>query len=191
MDSGLEFTRGFERIRLGVAGTVVARADRDWLRGLLIEAIRADIFLRQDLERLLERDIGTRALRDLTIEGLAERAADRFAGLPAVIEHVVPPVSGRKAPPAPPAEPVPNAVPRQENPTGVPVVEKDHWIVVELVGENGEPIPGELCRITLPDGDIVERHTDSRGRVEEYGLEAGDCTVEFPDLDQEAWEAVA
>lgn len=191
MDSGLEFTRGFERIRLGVPGTIIARADRDWLRATLAEAMGRDIFLRQEVERLLERDLGHRTVRGLDLAGLAERAADRFAGLPALIEHVVPPISGRKAPPAPPPEPVPNAVPRQDNPTGVPVVEKDHWIVVELLGENGEPIPGELCRITLPDGDIIERHTDSRGRVEEYGITAGDCIVEFPELDQDAWEAMA
>ncbi|MDW3207845.1 MAG: hypothetical protein R8L07_20105 [Alphaproteobacteria bacterium] len=84
---------------------------------------------------------------------------------------------------------VTDAVEPEENPTGVPAKkEKDHFIIVELVGENGEPIPNELCRITLPDGEIVERETNSQGKVEEYGIEEGDCTIEFPDLDKDAWE---
>ena len=185
----LDFQIGFERVRLGLSGRVVARAERDWLRAILREGLR-DTLVRRDVERLLERDLGPRAVGGLDTDALVERMADRLEGLPAVIEHIIPPVSGRRAPPAPPPQPVANAVPRQANPTGVPLVAKDHWIVVELVGENGEPIPGERCRITLPDGDVIERHTDSRGRVEEYGIIAGDCVIEFPDLDQDAWEAM-
>ncbi|MEC9266480.1 MAG: hypothetical protein VX464_10520 [Pseudomonadota bacterium] len=84
---------------------------------------------------------------------------------------------------------VTESVQPEENPTGVPAKkDKDHFIIVELVGENGEPIPNELCRITLPDGEIVERETNSQGKVEEYGIEEGDCTIEFPDLDKDAWE---
>lgn len=84
---------------------------------------------------------------------------------------------------------VTEAIEPEENPTGVPKKkEKDHWIIVELLGENGEPIPNELCRITLPDGQIVERETNSQGRVEEYMIIEGDCSIEFPELDKDAWE---
>jgi len=81
------------------------------------------------------------------------------------------------------------AVEPEENPTGVPAKkEKDHFIIVELLGENGEPIPNEPCKITLPDGEVIERETDSQGRVEEYNVVEGNCDVEFPELDKDAWE---
>lgn len=81
------------------------------------------------------------------------------------------------------------AIEPEEKPTGIPKKkEKDHWIIVELLGENGEPIPNELCRITLPDGQVIERETNSLGRVEEYHIVKGDCAIEFPELDKDAWE---
>lgn len=96
----------------------------------------------------------------------------------------IPPSNQSDAPP-----PIEDAVPPEQNPTGVPKQkEKDHWIVVELVGENGEPIPSELCRVTTPDGDVIERETDIQGKVEVRQISAGDCMVEFPELDKDAWE---
>ena len=87
------------------------------------------------------------------------------------------------------AETQTEAVEQGEDSTGVSEDKsKDHWIVVELVGENDEPIPNELCRITTPDGDVVEQETDSKGQVEVQQISVGDCIVEFPELDQDAWE---
>ena len=82
------------------------------------------------------------------------------------------------------------AVEPEENPTGVPAKkERDHWITVELVGENGEPIPNEAVKVTDPGGGEHEGETDSQGQFTVTGIPEGDCTITFPELDQEAWEA--
>lgn len=62
------------------------------------------------------------------------------------------------------------------------------WIEVELVGEDGKPIPGERYRVTLPDGSVAEGSLDQNGMARVEGFEPGSCKVTFPDLDQDAWE---
>ncbi|HEU0120511.1 MAG TPA: hypothetical protein VFQ91_08305 [Bryobacteraceae bacterium] len=59
-----------------------------------------------------------------------------------------------------------------------------HWIEIELVGEDGNPIPWERFRLVLPGGDIVEGALDDKGyaRVDCH-TQSGECTVTFPDLD--------
>lgn len=145
------------------------------------------------LRRFLGDEQGSAAANRLEPSDLRRAAAQRI-GHGWLVEVVRAAPSGwstKTQPPKVAAEAATEAVPPPENPTGVPEKkEKDHFIVVELVGENGEPIPNELCRLTLPDGQVVERETDSRGRVEENNIPGGDCTVEFPDLDKDAWEAV-
>jgi hypothetical protein len=121
-------------------------------------------------------------------EAIAEVARHLSHGWAVEIDRILP-VGGWSDPDPPPPEPVPEAVEPEANPTGVPAKKvKDHFIIVELVGENGEPIPNELCKITLPGGDVIERETNSEGKVEEYNIEEGDCVIEFPELDMEAWE---
>ena len=67
--------------------------------------------------------------------------------------------------------------------------EKASWIEIELVGEDGEGIPGEKYRITLPDGETVAEGTlNGKGLVRIEGIEKGECKVCFPNLDKEAWE---
>ena len=63
---------------------------------------------------------------------------------------------------------------------------KKSWIEVELVGEDGKPIPGERYKITLPDGKTAAEGTlDQKGFVRVEGFEPGQCKVTFPDLDKE------
>ena len=62
------------------------------------------------------------------------------------------------------------------------------WIEIELVGEDNKGIPGELYKITLPDGKVQEGRLDSRGRARLEGMDPGKCKVEFPNLDKDAWE---
>lgn len=58
-----------------------------------------------------------------------------------------------------------------------------HWIAIELVDQDGEPIANEPVIITLPDGRRIERVLNYQGAVRVDGIaEAGDCTVEFPRL---------
>lgn len=62
------------------------------------------------------------------------------------------------------------------------------WVEIELLGMDGSAIPGELYRITLPDGTAVEGRLNERGRARVSGIDPGACTVTFPALDIEAWE---
>lgn len=122
-------------------------------------------------------------------EDILQQAAHHFSSGWYCVLNRVPSRSGGQAAEGETVEYVTEAIEKEENPTGVPAKKvKDHWIIVELLGENGEPIPNELCRITLPDGQTVERDTNSLGRVEEYMIVQGDCVIEFPDLDKDAWE---
>jgi hypothetical protein len=66
--------------------------------------------------------------------------------------------------------------------------EQRSWVEVWLVGENDEPISGELCEIELPDGKIVTRKTNRIGLVRLDDIPApGRCKVRFPGLDEAAW----
>ena len=65
---------------------------------------------------------------------------------------------------------------------------KTSWIEIELVGEDDEPIPGEKCKITLPDDTVAERTLDEKGCTRVEGFEKGTCKICFPELDEEAWE---
>ncbi|MEQ8601909.1 MAG: carboxypeptidase-like regulatory domain-containing protein [Marivibrio sp.] len=84
------------------------------------------------------------------------------------------------------------AVEPDARPTGVPAKKvRDHWITVELVGEDGEPIPNEAVTVSDPAGDDHEGETDSQGRFTVTGIPEGDCQVAFPELDKDAWEAAS
>ncbi len=66
---------------------------------------------------------------------------------------------------------------------------KRSWIEIELVDEEGDPVPGEKYRITLSDGQTqAEGALDEKGFARLEGIEPGTCRVTFPDLDQEAWK---
>jgi type VI secretion system secreted protein VgrG len=66
---------------------------------------------------------------------------------------------------------------------------KKHWIEIELVNEDGDAVPGERYRITLPDGTTVADGTlDDKGWARVDHIDPGTCQVTFPNLDREAWE---
>jgi uncharacterized protein (DUF2345 family) len=66
-----------------------------------------------------------------------------------------------------------------------------HWLEVELLGEDGAAIAGERCEITLPDGEVLRRKTDASGLVRVPRIAtAGDCEIRFPDIDAGAIEAL-
>ncbi|MBX9601184.1 MAG: hypothetical protein K2X35_09270 [Bryobacteraceae bacterium] len=68
---------------------------------------------------------------------------------------------------------------------------KPHWIEIQLIGEDGKPLPWEEYRVELPDGKVVKGFLDENGtaRIEHIST-PGSCKVSFEDLDQEAWETV-
>ena len=66
--------------------------------------------------------------------------------------------------------------------------EKTHWIAIELVDEDGKPVPDEDYRITLPDGSVVEGSLDSKGKDRIDGIDAGTCKVTFIARDRKDWK---
>lgn len=69
----------------------------------------------------------------------------------------------------------------------------EHYsVAIVLVGEDDEPIVGERYRVKVPGGKAIEGKTDHDGRAFLWGLaRAGDCEIEFPDLDADAWEPLS
>ena len=63
-----------------------------------------------------------------------------------------------------------------------------HWIEIDLVGEDDQPIPNEKYCVILPDNQKIEGRLDKNGwaRIESPKIE--DCQVTFPDLDALAWD---
>lgn len=66
---------------------------------------------------------------------------------------------------------------------------KTHWIEIELVDENGDPVAGEAYEITMPDGSVASGTLDNKGRARHENIPVeGTCKVTFPKLDKDAWE---
>lgn len=63
------------------------------------------------------------------------------------------------------------------------------WIEIELIDDNGDPVPGEAFRIVLPDGRVVRGHLDSDGRARFGNIDPGTCEVSFPGIDAPEWDA--
>ncbi|MEI9974729.1 MAG: hypothetical protein WDO73_23370 [Ignavibacteriota bacterium] len=66
-----------------------------------------------------------------------------------------------------------------------------HWIAIEMVDEEDEPVAWTAYKVTLPNGDIATGYLDAdgRARIEQIPV-AGACKIEFPDLDKDAWEFI-
>jgi hypothetical protein len=63
------------------------------------------------------------------------------------------------------------------------------WIEVVLVDAAGRPVPGERCRLQLPDGSVRTATLDGDGRLRVDGIDPGTCEVSFPDRDGADWRA--
>jgi len=62
------------------------------------------------------------------------------------------------------------------------------WIAIELLGEDGKPIPGVAYQVTLPDGSTRDGTLDNTGKAMIRGIDPpGQCGVTFPQLDQQTW----
>ncbi len=66
--------------------------------------------------------------------------------------------------------------------------EEKSWVEIELVDENGEPVPGERYRVETPDGKVAEGTLDEKGFARINRVKPGNCKVTFPKLDKDAWE---
>ncbi len=69
------------------------------------------------------------------------------------------------------------------------IEKKKSWIEIKLVDEEGQPVPGEEYRVTLPDGQTVAEGTlDEKGFARVEGIEPGKSKIAFPRLDKSAWK---
>ena len=65
----------------------------------------------------------------------------------------------------------------------------DHWLEIELIGEDDTPIAWEEYRVTLPDGVKVRGYVDSDGLARVGNIATpGDCSIAFPRLDRRTWD---
>jgi hypothetical protein len=64
------------------------------------------------------------------------------------------------------------------------------WIEIELIDSEGNPVPNEPCRLTLPDDSVWEGTTNAEGVVRVDFIDHGQCEVCFPNIDLNEWEAV-
>ncbi len=66
---------------------------------------------------------------------------------------------------------------------------KPHWIEIELIAEDDQPVPWERYEVTLPNGSVRQGFLGSDGRARIDNIQdAGQCRVTFPDLDAAAWD---
>ena len=65
------------------------------------------------------------------------------------------------------------------------------WIEIELVDAKGKPVPNERFRIQAPDGQFHTGQLDTGGRARVSGIDAGECSICFPDLDGREWGPAA
>jgi type VI secretion system secreted protein VgrG len=66
--------------------------------------------------------------------------------------------------------------------------QKKAWIEIELVDDNGKPVPGEEYEVTTPEGTVARGTLDEKGFARVDGIDPGTCKVTFPRLDKRAWE---
>ena len=74
------------------------------------------------------------------------------------------------------------------NPNSAANKDKKHWIEIELLDQDGNPVAGEPYRITLPDGTTLASGTlDDKGWARVDHIDPGTCKVTFPRLDKDVW----
>ena len=103
------------------------------------------------------------------------------------------PYSPTPKPPSPGPKPTkPGPKPGNSKPTNPhrPHPEKTSWIEIDLVDQDGQPVPGEYYRIELPDGSTADGALDQDGFARVDGIDPGTCKISFPRLDKDAWGPV-
>ena len=60
----------------------------------------------------------------------------------------------------------------------------DTFITIELVDDETKPVPFENFVVTPPGMQPVKGKLDANGKARIEGINAGTCTVEFPDIDR-------
>jgi type VI secretion system secreted protein VgrG len=69
--------------------------------------------------------------------------------------------------------------------------DKQHFIAIELLDDENQPVAGEPYEVVLPDGSTVASGTtDENGKARVGNIDPGQCTVRFPRIDQSALESL-
>lgn len=87
------------------------------------------------------------------------------------------------------ASPVAEAPPELVAPPRAAEKKIKTWIEIELIDEQGDPVPFERYAIVLPDGTKTGGSLDKKGlaRIDEIDP-GGTCQISFPDIDGREWE---
>jgi uncharacterized Zn-binding protein involved in type VI secretion len=64
---------------------------------------------------------------------------------------------------------------------------KTSWIEIELVDEQGQPVPNETYEVRLSDGTLFRGMLDGNGQARIEGIDPGTCQVTFPKVDGKSW----
>ena len=62
------------------------------------------------------------------------------------------------------------------------------WVEIELLDQDGNPVPGISYELTLPGGRKIKGSLDSSGLAMVRDIEPGQCTLSFPELDGSEWD---
>jgi hypothetical protein len=66
--------------------------------------------------------------------------------------------------------------------------DEQHWIEIELLDDEGKPVPDEAYVVELPDGSQKTGRTDGSGKARIDGVDPGTAKVSFPDLDKKLYD---
>ena len=62
------------------------------------------------------------------------------------------------------------------------------WIEIELLDDEGNPIPNEQYAIEIPGGSVRVGRLDDNGYARVEGLDPNTCKVSFPNLDKSSYD---
>lgn len=65
---------------------------------------------------------------------------------------------------------------------------KPSWIEIELLDQRDKPVPHERYRVLAPGKKKIEGFLDDKGLARVSGIDPGNCTITFPDLDAASWK---
>jgi len=63
------------------------------------------------------------------------------------------------------------------------------FIGIELVDTEKRPVPFAAFEVILPDGSPVTGRLDENGKARIEGIDPGECTIRFPEIDRRDFES--